>query len=224
MDQPEVHEAIAAMRRVADTFPNRVMIGEAYLPVDRLVAYYGVDLTGFHLPFNFRLLSTPWQPTAVAALIEAYEASLPPGAWPNWVLGNHDRSRLASRLGLRQARVAAMLLLTLRGTPTIYQGEEIGMTDVPILPERVQDPWERNVPGIGLGRDPERTPMQWEAGINAGFSATEPWLPIAPNASTVNVAAQAPDPAPILSLYRTLIQLRRAESALSVGDYRSGRV
>jgi alpha-glucosidase len=223
MDQPEVHEAIAAMRRVADTFPNRVMIGEAYLPVDRLVAYYGVDLTGFHLPFNFHLLSTPWQPTAVAALIEAYEAALPPGAWPNWVLGNHDRSRLASRLGLRQARVAAMLLLTLRGTPTIYQGEEIGMTDVPIPPERVQDPWERNVPGLGLGRDPERTPMQWEAGINAGFSATEPWLPIAPNASTVNVATQAADPASILSLYRTLIRLRRAEPALSVGDYRSGR-
>src|SRR5829696_1359296 len=154
MDQPEVHEAIAAMRRVADTFEDRVMIGEAYLPIDRLMAYYGLDLTGFHLPFNFHLLSTPWHPIAVAALIEAYEAALPPGAWPNWVLGNHDHSRLASRLGLRQARVAAMLLLTLRGTPTIYQSEEIGMTDVPIPPERVQDPWERNVPG--LGRDPER--------------------------------------------------------------------
>src|SRR5215217_6534783 len=204
MDQPEVHEAIAAMRQVSDAYDGRVMIGEAYLPLDRLMAYYGVDLTGFHLPFNFHLISTPWSPTAIAALIEAYEAALPPGAWPNWVLGNHDRSRLASRLGLRQARVAAMLLLTLRGTPTIYQGEEIGMTDVRISPERVRDPWERNVPGLGLGRDPERTPMQWEAGVNAGFSLAKPWLPIASDAGMVNVAAQARDPASILSLYQTL--------------------
>ena len=223
MDQPEVHETIAAMRCVAETFEDRVMIGEAYLPIDRLMAYYGVDLTGFHLPFNFHLLSTPWQPTAVAALIEAYEAALPPGAWPNWVLGNHDRSRLASRLGLRQTRVAAMLLLTLRGTPTIYQGEEIGMMDVPIPPERVQDPWERNVPGLGLGRDPERTPMQWDAGANAGFSAAEPWLPIAPDADTVNVAAQAADSTSTLALYQALTRLRRSEPALSVGDYRPGR-
>src|SRR3954470_4797018 len=222
MDQPEVHEAIAAMRRVADTFPNRVMIGEAYLPVDRLVAYYGVDLTGFHLPFNFRLLSTPWQPTAVAALIEAYEASLPPGAWPNWVLGNHDRSRLASRLGLRQARVAAMLLLTLRGTPTIYQGEEIGMTDVPIPPGQVQDPWERNVPGRGLGRDPERTPMQWHPTANAGFTTGQPWLPISSNYREVNVASELGDPQSILSLYRALLKIRRATPALVAGSYRPG--
>jgi alpha-glucosidase len=141
MDQPEVHEAIAVMRRVADRYEDRVMIGEAYLPIDRLMAYYGVDQTGFRLPFNFHLLSTPWHPTAVAALVEAYEAALPPGAWPNWVLGNHDCSRLASRFGLQQARVAAMLLPTLRGTPTIYQGEEIGMTDVQIPPDSVQDPW-----------------------------------------------------------------------------------
>jgi alpha-glucosidase len=222
MDQTEVHDAIAAMRRVADTYGDRVTIGEAYLPIDRLMAYYGADLNGFHLPFNFHLLSTPWHPVAVATLIEAYEAALPQGGWPNWVLGNHDRSRLASRLGLGQARAAAMLLLTLRGTPTIYQGEEIGMTDVPIPPERVQDPWERNVPGLGLGRDPERTPMQWDAGANAGFSSSASWLPVASNASTVNVAVQAADPLSILSLYRALIRLRRAEPALSVGDCRPG--
>ena len=153
------------MRRVADEYPDRVMIGEAYLPIDRLMAYYGVDLSGFHLPFNFHLIATPWHPTALAALIEAYEAALPAGGWPNWVLGNHDRSRVATRIGPAQARVAAMLLLTLRGTPTIYQGEEIGMSDVPIPPERVQDPWERNVPGWprprpgphanAVGRQPE---------------------------------------------------------------------
>ena len=137
------------------------------------------------------------------------------------MLGNHDRSRVASRLGPAQARVAAMLLLTLRGTPTIYQGEEIGMTDVPIPPERVQDPWERNVPGLGLGRDPVRTPMQWDAGPNAGFAraGAEPWLPLAPDHRERNVAAQDADPRSMLSLYRALLALRRAEPALSVGSY-----
>lgn len=220
MDQPEVHAAIAAMRQVADSFDDRVMIGEAYLPIDRLMAYYGADLSGFQLPFNFHLIFTPWQPVAVASLIDAYEAALPKDGWPNWVLGNHDRSRVASRLGTAQARVAAMLLLTLRGTPTIYQGEEIGMTDVPIPPERVQDPWERNVPGLGLGRDPERTPMQWDATAHAGFSVAEPWLPVAADHAAVNVAAQAADPRSVLSLYRALIRLRRAEPALSIGSYR----
>src|SRR3954452_16465841 len=219
MDQPEVHDAIMAMRRVADEYPDRVMIGEAYLPIDRLMAYYGVDLTGFHLPFNFHLLSTPWQPLAIAALIEAYEAALPPGGWHNWVLGNHDRSRVASRIGPDQARVAAMLLLTLRGTPTLYQGEEIGMTDVPIPPERVQDPWERNVPGLGLGRDPARTPMPWDGSAGAGFTTGDPWLPLGADCHTVNVAAQAKDPCSMLSLYRALLALRRAEPALSVGAY-----
>ncbi|HKH95520.1 MAG TPA: alpha-amylase family glycosyl hydrolase [Beijerinckiaceae bacterium] len=219
MDQPEVHEAIAAMRHVADEYSGRVMIGEAYLPIDRLMAYYGVDLTGFHLPFNFHLISSAWQPVAISALIDAYEAALPPGGWPNWVLGNHDRSRVATRLGPAQARIAAMLLLTLLGTPTIYQGEEIGMTDVPIPPEKVQDPWERNVPGLGLGRDPERTPMQWDPSLNAGFTTGEPWLPLASDYEAMNVAAQAADPRSMLSLYRALLALRRAEPALSVGRY-----
>jgi alpha-glucosidase len=218
MDQPEVHEAIAAMRRVADAYSDRVMIGEAYLPIDRLMAYYGRDLSGFQLPFNFHLLSTPWTPAAIAGLVETYEAALPPGGWPNWVLGNHDRSRLISRLGEKQARVAAMLLLTLRGTPTIYQGEEIGMRDVPIPPERVQDPWEKNVPGLGLGRDPVRTPMPWTSGRNGGFTDGEPWLPLGPDQTDLNVAAQANAPGSLLSFYRALLRLRRREPALSSGD------
>ncbi|WP_448204641.1 alpha-amylase family glycosyl hydrolase [Azospirillum sp. sgz302134] len=220
MDQPEVHDAIAAMRRVVDSYPgDRLLIGEAYLPIDQLMAYYGTDLSGFQLPFNFHLLSTPWEAKALAALIQSYEAALPAGGWPNWVLGNHDRSRVASRLGAGQARVAAMLLLTLRGTPTLYQGDEIGMTDVPIRPELVQDPWEKNIPGLGLGRDPARTPMPWDGGPNGGFTSGTPWLPLGPDHARVNVAAQAADPASMLALYRALLNLRRAEPALSVGDY-----
>jgi len=222
MDQPEVHDAVAAMRRVADAYPgDRLLIGEAYLPIDRLMLYYGADLSGFQLPFNFHLLSTPWRARDIAALVQRYEAALPLGAWPNWVLGNHDRSRVASRIGAAQARVAAMLLLTLRGTPTIYQGEEIGMQDVPIPPGRVQDPWERNVPGLGLGRDPVRTPMQWDRGPNAGFApaGAEPWLPLASDHAVRNVAAQEADPRSMLSLHRALLALRRAEPALSVGSH-----
>jgi alpha-glucosidase len=144
---------------------------------------------------------------------------LPPGAWPNWVLGNHDRSRVASRLGREQAPIAAMLLLTLRGTPTIYQGEELGLTDVPIPPEQVQDPWEKNVPGLRLGRDPVRTPMPWDGSAHAGFTTGEPWLPIGTSNAAAHVAAQKRDPASMLSLYRSLLALRRSEPALSVGAY-----
>jgi alpha-glucosidase len=219
MDQPEVHEAIAAMRQIADSFGDKVMIGEAYLPIDRLMAYYGVDLTGFQLPFNFHLMSTPWTPTAVAALIQAYERALPKRGWPNWVLGNHDRSRVASRLGCEQARVAAMLLLTLRGTPTIYQGEEIGMTDVAISPEQVVDPWEKNVPGLGLGRDPVRTPLPWDESPKGGFTSGEPWLPLGAQHDRVNVASEGRDPQSMLSLYRALLALRRREEALASGEW-----
>jgi alpha-glucosidase len=218
MDQPEVHDAIAAMRRVADAYSDRLLIGEAYLPIERLMAYYGADLAGFQLPFNFHLISTPWQPRAVAQLVERYEASLPVGGWPNWVLGNHDRSRIASRLGAAQARVAAMLLLTLRGTPTIYQGEELGMRDVAITSDRVQDPWERNVPGLGLGRDPVRTPMPWSGRLHGGFTTGEPWLPVHTE-TTADVERQQADPQSMLSLYRALLRLRRSEPALSLGTY-----
>ena len=219
MDQPEVHEAVAAMRRVSDLYADRVLIGEAWLPIARLMAYYGADLGGFHLPFNFHLITTPWTAEALGALIGTYESALPPGGWPNWVLGNHDRSRVASRLGSAQARVAAMLLLTLRGTPTLYQGDEIGMTDVAVPPHLVQDPWEKNVPGLGLGRDPERTPMPWDASPNACFTDGTPWLPLGSDWRDVNVAAQDADSRSMLSLHKALISLRRAHPALSVGAY-----
>jgi alpha-glucosidase len=219
-DRPEVHEIITAMRRVVDKFDDRVLIGEIYLPLERLMAYYGHGLKGVHLPFNFSLISTPWQARRIAKLIDEYEAALPPGGWPNWVLGNHDRPRIASRVGLEQARVAAMLLLTLRGTPTIYYGDEIGMQQVPIPPDRIRDPFERNVPAKGLGRDGARTPMQWDGSAFAGFSVREPWLPVAVNYEDQNVAEQHHKPASMLKLHMRLAEVRRHRLPLRLGNYR----
>lgn len=218
-DRPEVHAVVAELRQVMDEFDDRVLIGEIYLPPERLVTYYGENLAGAHLPFNFALISTPWTATAIAKLIDSYEAALPPGAWPNWVLGNHDRMRVASRVGPAQARLAAMLLLTLRGTPTLYYGDEIGLPQVPIAPEQVRDPFEKNVPGFGIGRDGCRTPMQWDGSVHAGFSTAEPWLPLADNFRDENVASQREEAGSILNLHRTLIALRRARPELSIGDY-----
>ena len=217
-DQPEVHDLIRELRGVIDEYPERLLIGEIYLPLDRLVTYYGRDLAGVHLPFNFSLLEAPWNARAVAQLIDRYEALLPEGAWPNWVLGNHDRPRVASRIGLAQARVAAMLLLTLRGTPTLYYGDEIGLPQVVIPTDRVQDPFEKKVPG--LGRDGCRTPMQWDAGAFAGFSEVSPWLPLAEDFAGNNVACLRADPASQFKLYRHLIALRRVRPALRRGAYR----
>jgi len=218
-DRPEVHDVIAELRHVTDEFEDRVLIGEIYLPVERLVTYYGRDLKGAHLPFNFTLLQCPWNARTIARLIDEYEAALPPGGWPNWVLGNHDRPRVASRVGREQARVAAMLLLTLRGTPTIYYGDEIGMEQVPIPLDRIQDPFEKNVPGLGLGRDGARTPMQWDTGPFAGFSTVEPWLPLAADHQAENVANHRGDPTSIYNLQRRLLRLRRDTPALTVGSY-----
>jgi alpha-glucosidase len=152
-------------------------------------------------------------------MIAEYDKAVPEGEWPNWVLGNHDQHRIATRIGAAQARVAAMLLLTLRGTPTLYYGDEIGMEDVPIPPDRIRDPYEKNEPGLGLGRDPQRTPMQWDDGPHAGFTTGTPWLPIAENFPTRNVKALAADPVSTLNLYRQLIRLRHQRPALSVGHY-----
>ena len=214
-DRPEVHAVVAEMRGVLDEFDDRVLIGEIYLPIDRLVTYYGQGGRGAQLPFNFHLLQlTDWSAPALAGLISRYEAALPDGAWPNWVLGNHDRPRVASRIGPAQARIAAMLLLSLRGTPTIYMGEELGMQDTPIPPDAVRDPAELRQPGHGQGRDKVRTPFPWDASPGRGFTTGEPWLPFGDDAP---LSAQRGDPASMVSLYRRLLALRRAHPALAVG-------
>jgi alpha-glucosidase len=223
-DQPEVHRIAAEMREIADSYGakgqgERVLIGEIYLPVDRLMHYYGGERRGVHLPFNFQLIDTPWEVHSLASVITNYEAALPPGGWPNWVLGNHDRPRVATRRGQAQARVAAVLLLTLRGTPTLYYGDELGLSDVMIESSQVRDPRELREPGLALGRDPVRTPMSWDSSENAGFTNAKPWLPLHVDWLTRNVARMTEDPQSILTLYRRLLALRRDRLALSVGDF-----
>ena len=221
-DRPEVHGVVREMRAVADEYDEQVLIGEIYLPLKRLMTYYGEALDGVHLPFNFQFVVTQnWDTKEIRAAVDAYEAALPEGAWPNWVLGNHDEPRIASRLGREHSRVTHMLLLTLRGTPTLYYGDEIGMTDVPVPVELAHDP--QGIRSPGYGRDPERSPMQWSADVNAGFcsQSAEPWLPIADDYEKVNVEAQRKDAHSILALVRCLTKLRRELTALTVGSYRS---
>jgi len=216
-DQPEVIQVISRMRSLVDEYRDRVLIGEIYLPIERTMRYYGSNGSALHLPFNFQLIQLPWDPETIGQAIDRYEGMLPVDGWPNWVLGNHDKSRVVTRVGPAQARVAAVLLLTLRGTPTIYYGEEIGMSDADIPEDRMVDTRARRQPG--RGRDPVRTPMQWTDGPNAGFTTAEPWLPVNPNYRQVNVERASTDTRSMLALYRRLLMLRRSEPALSVGAY-----
>jgi alpha-glucosidase len=225
---PDVHTVFRELRQVLESYSTpgheRVAIGEIHVfDWAEWSRYYGEALDELHLPFNFGLLGAAWEADTVRRVVDGLEAILPEGAWPNYVLGNHDEPRVASRLGRQQARLAMLLLLTVRGTPTLYYGDELGMQDVPIPPAAVQDPWEHRMPGRGLGRDPERTPMQWHRGPNAGFCPPDvaPWLPVAADAERINVAAQLNDPRSFLTLTRQLLALRRSRSALASGTYRA---
>ncbi len=219
---PDAHAIWREFRALLDSAqpPERVSIAEIHVfdPVE-WAEWFGAALDEFHLPFNFSLLRVPWDAAAIDETVRGFERALPEGAWPNWVLGNHDEPRVASRLGERYARVAMLLLLTLRGTPTLYYGDELGMPDVAVPPERMHDPQGRIDPA--LSRDPQRSPMLWDAAPGHGFTApgVEPWLPFAPGAGPLSVADQADDPASMLSLTRALLAARRASPALHGGDW-----
>lgn len=222
-DHEDVHEVYRSMRAVVDAYdPPRVLIGEMHIyDWSRWTRYYGEALDEMHMPFNFSLLKADWTAAGVRRTVDELEHALPEGAWPNFVLGNHDEDRLASRIGPAQARVAAMLLLTLRGTPTLYYGDELGMTDVPIPVGKEQDPWGLRV-DPALSRDPARTPMPWTEGPTAGFSDAAPdalWLPL--GLDTASAEAQCGEKGSMLALYRDLLALRRSSPALKAGSYRA---
>jgi alpha-glucosidase len=217
-DRPEIHEIAAEMRALVESFDeDRVLIGEIYQPAEKLVTYYGRAGRGLHLPFNFNLMWQQWSPDPILTYIQEYEAALPASGWPSWVLGNHDQKRIASRVGPMQARVAMVILLTLRGTPTLYYGDELGLENVPIPRGQEQDPFGLAHPE--QGRDPVRTPMPWTMEAHGGFTNGTPWLPLGDDYAERSVEAQKHDPGSMLHLTRELLALRRSSTALSLGSW-----
>ncbi len=217
---PDVHQVFREVRAVLKEYePPRMASGEMHVfDWTEWGSYYGADLDELNMPTNFGLLEAPWTAMGVRRVVDGVEAAVPPGAWPNYVLGSHDDPRLATRLGEHGSRQAAVLLLTLRGSPTLYYGDELGMREAEIPPERRQDPWSLTEPE--LGRDGCRTPMQWSPDPGAGFTlADEPWLPVGGDHAARNVRSQLRDPDSHLNLYRRLLALRRGSAALRTGSY-----
>lgn len=221
------HPLLREFRAVLNEFEAaspRYSVGEIHIfDWKEWATYYGANLDELHMPFNFALVGAKWRADIVREVVDAVEGVLTAGQWPNYVFSNHDEPRIGSRLGRHAARAVMLTLLTLRGTPTMYYGDEIGMVGGDIPPELEQDPWGKRVPG--LGRDPERTPMQWDASPNAGFTAegVQPWLPVNADYKTVNVASQLEDPRSMLALTRALLRLRRESPALHGGTHRTLR-
>ena len=227
-DYDGIHDVMKELRATLDEFGDRVMIGEIWLPLEKRLAYHG-DGDEFHMPFNFGLLAGPdfqriqWKSGGIRTAVDNYEAALKDDQWPNYVLGNHDVPRLASRIGESQTRNAAMLLLTLRGTPTLYNGDEIGMINGDITEADVQDPQGIRL-GLAATRDVCRTPTQWDDSSFAGFSpdGTEStWLPVTYDYKERNIKAQVADNQSLWSLYHKLIAIRRDSDALLAGKYTS---
>jgi alpha-glucosidase len=213
---PDIHAVHAGIRSVLDEYDDRYSVGEIHeSDWTKWAEYYGPDLDQLHQPYNFSLLWSTWSAATFREKIIGQEESLPAGAWPSHVLGNHDEPRLASRYGQARARAAAVLLLTLRGTPTMYYGDELGMSDGMIPEGEEQDPWGKRYPH--LNRDSCRTPMQWAPGDGMSFTkaGTTPWLPFSDARTTV--ASQIDDLDSILTLYRTLLALRHKEPTLAIG-------
>jgi alpha-glucosidase len=223
-DWPSVHDHLRTVRKVIDTYASAMAVGEVWLFDQReLMPYLAAD--ELHLAHNFVFVRLPFTAKAFATAISEFTELADDDVWPAWFLNNHDEPRTASRFetlgadgrpdgrGLERARLVAMLLLTLRGTPFLYQGEELGLPDTPVPAEIATD---QN------GRDPQRTPIPWlapsEAGPGAGFTTATPWLPIGPTAQTLNVGSEQRDPASTLHLYRNLLRLRKTRASLRQGD------
>lgn len=219
-DRPELREFLGELRSLLEQHPEAMAVGELFDGDASIAASYCEDL---HMVFNFDFLAQPWKAAAVQRAVSRWDGLLREAStWPCYVLSNHDNARHAGRHGQRvaqdvadaRAKVAAALLLTLRGTPFIYYGEEIGMRDVPV-PRH--ESWDAAFGG-GV-RDASRTPMQWDGGRNAGFSERRPWLPVGADFLERNVALQDCDERSILNFYRQLVALRHGSTALRSGDW-----
>jgi alpha-glucosidase len=222
-DLPEVHEALRGLRKVADQYDS-VLIGETWTDdIGGLKKYYGEHDNELQLPMDFLFtMVNKLSPDEFRKQIATVEGA---GGWPVFVISNHDIQRSYNRYGDGQhndqiAKLLAALYLTLRGTPILYYGEELGMeNNDPKTKEEVQDPYGKTGWPLQKGRDGERTPMQWTTAPNAGFSSAKPWLPVPPSYKTHNVESELKDPNSILNFYRKLLSLRHTEAALLDGDY-----
>jgi alpha-glucosidase len=237
IDQPEMLPLLQDLRRLLDAYPERYAVGETYFATPRKVLAY-TGPAKLHAAFNFDFTSMqlifPWSPRWLMRQVlrrEGVFASA--GLWPTTVLSNHDLPRAASRYGRGeaddQAKIAMALLLTLRGTPFMYYGEEIGMRDIHLKRKEILDPPGKKYWPIYKGRDGCRAPMQWDASMNAGFSSSgSPWLPLHPDFPQRNVAAQQADPDSLFHITQALLHLRKECPALRHGDFipvqASGRV
>ena len=223
-NRPEVHEVLRRWHLLARSVGEaRVLLGETPVPIEELARYYG-DGDELDLAFNFPLISAPFEASALRRVVADTERLLPTGAWPAWTGSNHDFSRLASRWAggdERKTRLALIMLLCLRGTPVLYQGDEIGLEDGVLERRHLRDPLGVRYWPAYAGRDAGRTPMPWRAGPGGGFSSPTvvPWLPMADTARR-NVADQRRDPASVLTLVHDLVALRRATPDLRLGPYR----
>ena len=224
-DQPLAHEVMRELRSMMSAYPDVVLVGEASADTPGgPAAFYGNGSDELHMVFDFRLLKSPWRADRFRELIVDGERAVPAGDWPSIVFSNHDQSRHIDRYGHdgdtgRRARAAAVLLFTLRGTPFLYYGEELGMRNGALRYRDLRDPYTKRFWPFRIGRDPARTPMQWNASPQAGFSAGQPWLPVSESAATINVERESTDQASLLHLYRRLIRLRKATPALAHGSY-----
>jgi alpha-glucosidase len=225
-NRPEVHDVIRRWRTLADSYPDpRVLVGETPVPVPELAAYYGEGDDELHLAFNFPFISAPFEPAALRGVVEEIEAVLPPGAWPAWTGSNHDMFRFPTRWcedDPRKVRAALLLLLALRGTPVLYQGDEIGLGNTKVEHEEMRDPLGVRYFPYYEGRDAGRTPMHWTGAPGGGFTdpGVRPWLPLG-DVAACNVQDQRAEPGSILSLTRALIAVRRRERDLRLGSYRT---
>lgn len=224
LHQPETHEILRGFRKVLDEYPGAVSIGEVMADFPEVAASYYGQGDELHMNFEFDFLECPWDAGAFRRSVERWLSLLPPGCWPAWTLSNHDRIRAISRYGKpgsedQQAKLLAMLLLTLPGTPFIYYGEEIGMKD-PKLPKKlIQDPVGLKLWPFHKGRDSQRTPMQWNDSEHGGFTDGEPWLPSGPELDSRNVATQSTNPSSVLSFWRNMVWLRKKRPELTEGMY-----
>ena len=219
-NQPEMMGLLEEIRALLDQYPERYMVGETFDSPAEMAAQYCAP-GRLHAAFNFKMLTQGWRPGGYLRAVQEWEHVLAPESWPNYVLNNHDTRRSASRFGRgendERLKVAAAMLLSLRGTPFLYYGEEIGMRDISLRRSEILDPIGKRYWPFHKGRDGCRAPMQWDAGENAGFGAGQPWLPPHPDYTFRNAAAQAEDPDSLLNFYKRLLALRREHAALRQG-------